>query len=66
MCGALKFISGLIDVATWLCTFYNIEHIVLNGKKLKLSLSLTNCALRDEDVWGSECIGPRILDLSTS
>jgi hypothetical protein len=30
------------------------------------SLCLTNQALRHEDVWGSECIDPRILNLGTS
>jgi hypothetical protein len=36
------------------------------GKKVKLSLCLTNQSLRHEDVWGSQCIGPRFLDLGTS
>jgi hypothetical protein len=30
--------------------------------KAKLSLCLTNKALRHEDVWGNGCIDPRILD----
>jgi hypothetical protein len=35
-------------------------------KKVKLSLSLTNYALRHEGVWRSGCIHPRFLDLGTS
>jgi hypothetical protein len=35
-------------------------------KKVKLPLSLTNSALRHEDVWGSGCIDPDILGLGTS
>jgi hypothetical protein len=34
--------------------------------KVKLSLCLTNSALRHEDVWRSGSIDPRILDLGTS
>jgi hypothetical protein len=34
--------------------------------KVKLSLCLTNEAVRHEDVWGSGCIDPRFLDLGTS
>jgi hypothetical protein len=44
-------------------------HIFVNnskGKKVKLSLDLTNKAPRHEDVWGSGCIDPRFLDLGTS
>jgi hypothetical protein len=40
---------------------YNVK-----GKKVKLSLRLTNETLRHEDVWGSGCIDPRFLDLGTS
>jgi hypothetical protein len=35
-------------------------------KKVKLSLCLINYALSHEDVWGSRCIHPPILDLGTS
>jgi hypothetical protein len=35
-------------------------------KKVKLSLCLTNYALRREGVWGSRCIDPYFLDLGTS
>jgi hypothetical protein len=35
-------------------------------RKVKLSLCLTNYALRQEDVWGSGCINPHLLDLGTS
>jgi hypothetical protein len=35
-------------------------------KKFKLSLCLTNYALRHEDLWGSGCINPYFLDLGTS
>jgi hypothetical protein len=34
--------------------------------KVKLSLCLTDSALRHEDVWGSGCIHPTILNLGTS
>jgi hypothetical protein len=34
--------------------------------KVQLSPCSTNKALRHEDVWGSECIDPRILDLARS
>jgi hypothetical protein len=34
-------------------------------KKVKLSLCLTNLALRHESVWGSGCIDPHFLDLGT-
>jgi hypothetical protein len=34
--------------------------------KVKLSLCLTNWALRHEGVWGSGCIDPHFLDLGTS
>jgi hypothetical protein len=34
--------------------------------EVKLSLYLTNSALRNEDVWRSGCIDPRFLDLDTS
>jgi hypothetical protein len=34
--------------------------------KVKLSLCLTNQALRHEGVWWSGCIGPHFLDLGTS
>jgi hypothetical protein len=39
----------------------------LSGKirKAKLSVCLTNYALCNEGVWGSGCINPRFLDLST-
>jgi hypothetical protein len=35
-------------------------------RKVKLSLCLTNEALRHEGVWGSGCIEPHFLDLGTS
>jgi hypothetical protein len=35
-------------------------------KKVKLSLCLTDYALRHEGVWGSGCIDPNFLDLGTS
>jgi hypothetical protein len=40
---------------------FNLKYV--NGK---LSLCLTNKALLHEDVWGSGCIDPRILDFVTS
>jgi hypothetical protein len=39
---------------------------ILPLKKVKLSLCLTNEALPHEDVWGSGCIDPHVLDLGTS
>jgi hypothetical protein len=36
------------------------------SKKVKLSLCLTNQALRHEGVWGSGCIDPHFFDLGTS
>jgi hypothetical protein len=39
---------------------------ILCAMSTKISLCLINEALRHEDVWGSECIDPRILDLGTS
>jgi hypothetical protein len=36
------------------------------SKKVKLSLCLTNLALRHKGAWGSGCIDPRFLDLGTS
>jgi hypothetical protein len=48
----------------------NIElwfiNLTKNVYKVKLSLCLTNQALRHEDVWGSGCINPCFLDLGTS
>jgi hypothetical protein len=35
-------------------------------RKVKLSLCLTNSALRHEGVWGSGCIDLHFLDLGTS
>jgi hypothetical protein len=37
-----------------------------NPTVVKLPLCLTDQAQRQEDVWGSGCIDPRILDLGTS
>jgi hypothetical protein len=39
---------------------------IIQKKKVKLSLCLTNYKLRHEDVWGSVCIDPLILNLGTS
>jgi hypothetical protein len=36
------------------------------GKNVKLSVYLTNYALRHEGVWGSRCIDPYFFDLGTS
>jgi hypothetical protein len=41
-------------------------HLTEAFRKVKLSLYLSNLALRHEDVWGSGCKDPRILDLGTS
>jgi hypothetical protein len=49
---------------------FKVEHVlemnVKEQKKIKLSLCFTNQALRHEGVWGSGCIDPCFLDLSTS
>jgi hypothetical protein len=47
-----------------LCLIQNVRITIL--VKVKLSLCLTNLALRHEDVWGSGCIDPHFLDLGTS
>jgi hypothetical protein len=44
----------------------NKNNICAKSKAVSLFLCLTNQSLRHEDVWGSECIDPRILDLGTS
>jgi hypothetical protein len=43
----------------------NVLLVLRYHKNLKLSLCLTNYALRHEDVWGSGYIDPLFLDLST-
>jgi hypothetical protein len=73
--------TDLLKESTALCTWSNRIHygtflllwISLNSdvakvkkKKVKLSLCLTNSALRHEDLWGSGCIDPHFLDLNTS
>jgi hypothetical protein len=40
--------------------------ILTDKVKVKLSLCLTNLALRHQGVWGSGCIDPLFLDLGTS
>jgi hypothetical protein len=45
---------------------YEYPYQVKVKGKVKLSLCLTNSALRHEDVWGSGCIDPHFLDLGTS
>jgi hypothetical protein len=42
------------------------QHLKDIDGKVKLSLCLTNLALCHEGVWGSGCIHPRFLDISTS
>jgi hypothetical protein len=44
----------------------NLEPWRKFGSKVKLSLCLTNQAIRHEGVWGSGCMDPRILDLGIS
>jgi hypothetical protein len=41
-------------------------HCIVYKAKVKLSLHLTNTALRHEHVWGNGCIDLRFLDLCTS
>jgi hypothetical protein len=43
-----------------------IRNMLLKGTKVKLSLCLTNLALRHEGIWGSGCIDLHFLDLGTS
>jgi hypothetical protein len=45
---------------------YGLDELASKKIRVKLSLCLTNSELRHEDVWGSGCIDPRILDLGTS
>jgi hypothetical protein len=40
--------------------------IVKRNVRVKLSICLTNKALRHEDVWGNGCIDPHFLNLGTS
>jgi hypothetical protein len=51
-----------------LCSSLLISHAVniYKGKQVKLSVCLTNYALRHEGVWESECIDPYFLDLGTN
>jgi hypothetical protein len=46
------------------CNF--LSSIPQNAEMVKLSLCLTNQALRHGDVWGCGCIDPRFLGLGTS
>jgi hypothetical protein len=41
-------------------------HLCCSKRKVKMSLCLTNYALRHEGVWGSGCIDPHFLNLGTS
>jgi hypothetical protein len=47
-------------------SLYIYIYTVYQVKKVRLSLCLTNYALRHEDVWGSGCINPHFLGLGTS
>jgi hypothetical protein len=49
---------------SFVCSFLTSENQL--QEKAKLSLCLTNYALRHEGVWGSGCIDPHILDVGTS
>jgi hypothetical protein len=42
------------------------KELPVKVRKVKLSLCLINEALCHKDIWGSGCIDPRFLDLSTS
>jgi hypothetical protein len=58
--------SNEIGMCEFLCyTTLAIIRIII-GKKVKVSLCLTNYALRHEDVWGSGRIDPRILEAGTT
>jgi hypothetical protein len=46
-----------------MCDVQGMQHA---WQKIKLSLCLTNKALRHEDLWGSGCTNQRPLDLGTS
>jgi hypothetical protein len=48
------------------CVRRNFKQRGYSYINVKLSLSLTNWALRHEGVWGSWCIDPLFLDLDTS
>jgi hypothetical protein len=46
--------------------FITHKHTYLHRVKVKLSLCLTNYAIHHQGLWGSGCIDPHFLDLSTS
>jgi hypothetical protein len=52
--------------STTLHSFETLSPLLAGKVKVKLSLYLTNQALRHEDAWGSGCIDPHYLDRGTS
>jgi hypothetical protein len=55
-----------LECVSFLCYTTLAKIRIIIGKTVKVSLCLTNYALRHEDVWGSGCTDPRILDVGTS
>jgi hypothetical protein len=64
-----RYSSTFLDLARWKFVVSSTPRpqVKITGKgKIKMSLCITNEALRHEDVWGSGCIDPHFLDLGTS
>jgi hypothetical protein len=60
-----RIISELSSLRCSAFLIYIYIYIYRRIISVKLSLCLTNWALRHEDVWGSGCIDPHFLDLDT-
>jgi hypothetical protein len=58
----------LVDVTEFQISeaYSNLDLAKIKYKKVKLSLCLTNKALRHEGAWGSGCIDPHFLDFDSS
>jgi hypothetical protein len=62
---SLQRIAWISDFRLW-SLLRRIYTVQVKLKKIKLSLYLTNEALRKEGVWGSGCTDPRFLGLGSS
>jgi hypothetical protein len=60
-----RALTGAAAVGLTACSGYSVA-AMRTRTVVKLSLCLTNSALRHEGVWGSGCINPNFLDLGTS
>jgi hypothetical protein len=63
----------IVELFSWFSTAFQLQWLLSKQpdavhfvKKVRLSLGLANSALRHEDLCGSGCIDPRLLDLDTS